>query len=75
MGWADKGPYDGILTTAAPEQIPEELLRQLAPGGRLVIPVGGSEQQLQIVDNTPEGLQTRVVEAANFVPLRPGTVR
>ncbi len=75
MGWEDKGPFDGILTTAAPEQIPQELLNQLAPGGRLVIPVGGSEQQLQLVDNTPDGLQTQVVEAANFVPLRPGTVR
>ena len=75
MGWEEKGPFDGIITTAAPEQIPEELLRQLAPGGRLVIPVGGDSQHLQVVDRTPEGFETNVVESANFVPLRPGTVR
>ena len=40
MGWAERGPFDGILAAAAPESIPQELLHQLAPGGRLVIPVG-----------------------------------
>ena len=75
MGWAERGPYDGILATAAPEQIPEELLRQLAPGGRLVIPVGGESQHLQVVDRTPEGFVTEVVEPVYFVPLRPGAVK
>ncbi len=75
MGWPEKGPFDGILSAAAPERIPEELLAQLAPGGRLVIPVGGAKQHLQVVDRTHEGFETRIVEEVKFVPLRPGTVR
>lgn len=75
LGWADKGPFDGILAAAAPERLPEELLRQLAPGGRLVIPVGGDTQHLQVVDRTHEGFETTIVEEVRFVPLRPGTVR
>ncbi len=75
MGWPERGPFDGILATAAPERIPPELLQQLAPGGRLVIPVGGAEQELQVVDRVDEGFETRVVEPVNFVPLQPGTVR
>ncbi|MFT5710123.1 MAG: protein-L-isoaspartate(D-aspartate) O-methyltransferase [Halioglobus sp.] len=75
MGWEEKGPYDGILSTAAPETIPEELLRQLAPGGRLVIPVGGETQHLQLVTRTSEGFETEIVEAVRFVPLCSGTVK
>lgn len=75
MGWPERGPFDGILATAAPERIPEDLLQQLAPGGRLVIPVGGDSQHLQVVDRTHEGFETEIVEAVYFVPLRPGTVR
>lgn len=75
LGWADKGPFDGILSAAAPEQIPGELLEQLAPGGRLVIPVGGDAQQLQVVTRGADGFSTETIEAVRFVPLRPGTVR
>jgi protein-L-isoaspartate(D-aspartate) O-methyltransferase len=75
MGWEEKGPYDGILSTAAPETIPEELLRQLAPGGRLVIPVGGESQHLQLVTRTSEGFETEIVEPVRFVPLCSGTVK
>ena len=76
MGWEERGPFDGIMATAAPEQIPEELLRQLAMNGRLVIPVGGDVQQhLQVVTRTAEGYETEIVETVRFVPLRPGTVR
>ena len=75
MGWEEKGPYDGILSTAAPESIPEELLRQLAPGGRLVIPVGGETQHLQLVTRSSEGFETEIVEAVRFVPLCSGTVK
>jgi protein-L-isoaspartate(D-aspartate) O-methyltransferase len=48
---------------------------QLAPGGRLVIPVGGESQHLQVVDRKPEGFVTEVVEPVYFVPLRPGAVK
>lgn len=75
MGWEERGPFDGIMSTAAPEQIPEELLRQLAMDGRLVIPVGGDRQHLQVVTRTTEGYETEIVEAVNFVPLRSGTVK
>ena len=76
MGWPEKGPFDGILAAAAPETIPEELLRQLAIGGRLVIPVGGDSQQLHVVDRTSEEeFESEIVEAVMFVPLLPGTVR
>ncbi|MBN7796760.1 protein-L-isoaspartate(D-aspartate) O-methyltransferase [Parahaliea mediterranea] len=75
LGWADKGPFDGILSAAAPEQIPADLLEQLAPGGRLVIPVGGESQQLQVVTRDVDGFSTEIIEAVRFVPLRSGTVR
>lgn len=75
-GWADKGPFDGILSAAAPLAVPEELRAQLAIGGRLVIPVGpDAGQQLQLVVRTDKGYDTRIVEAARFVPLVGGTVR
>ena len=49
-GWEDNAPYDGIIVTCAPEQVPENLLTQLAPGGRLVIPVGGASQSLRLIE-------------------------
>jgi protein-L-isoaspartate(D-aspartate) O-methyltransferase len=75
MGWAEYGPFDGIVVTAAPERIPEELLSQLAVGGRMVVPVGGDVQHLQIVTRTNEGYETEIVEAVYFVPLRSGKER
>ena len=75
LGWADRGPFDGILAAAAPETIPGELLEQLAPGGRLVIPVGDGAQNLQVVVRTGEGYETERVEPVRFVPLLRGTVR
>lgn len=75
LGWADKGPFDGILSAAAPEQVPRDLLEQLAPGGRLVIPVGGDRQHLHVVTHGPDGFTTEVVEPVRFVPLRSGTER
>jgi protein-L-isoaspartate(D-aspartate) O-methyltransferase len=75
-GWADKGPFDGILSAAAPLAVPEELRAQLAIGGRLVIPVGpDAGQQLHLVVRTEQGYETRIVEPARFVPLVGGTVR
>jgi protein-L-isoaspartate(D-aspartate) O-methyltransferase len=75
LGWPEQAPFDGILGAAAPAEIPPELLAQLAPGGRLVIPVGTENQHLHVVTREPEGCVTEVVEAVRFVPLRPGTQR
>jgi protein-L-isoaspartate(D-aspartate) O-methyltransferase len=56
--------------TAAPAEVPPALLEQLAPGGRLVIPVGGaSMQQLLLVQHTDKGLSQERLELVNFVPL------
>ncbi|GGK66338.1 protein-L-isoaspartate O-methyltransferase [Amphritea balenae] len=77
MGWPDKGPFDGIIVTAAPEEVPPELLAQLAIGGRLVIPVGGSRHQLLklVIRHSETEYETTVLEGVKFVPLLTGTVR
>lgn len=75
MGWPSQAPFDGIISTAAPEAVPVELLEQLAVGGRLVIPVGVDEQQLQVVVRTEDGFDTNLHEPVRFVPLRSGLVR
>lgn len=76
-GWPEMGPYDGILSTAAPQMVPDELLAQLAPGGVLVIPVGGQVQHLQLVmrDGDSDKFITQILEPVRFVPLVPGTSR
>ena len=56
IGWPERGPFDAILVTASPRELPEGLLEQLAPGGRLLVPVGESrQQQLLLVKRTDEG--------------------
>jgi len=67
-GWPEEAPFDGILVTAAPEAVPEPLLAQLAPGGRMVIPVGGFFQELKVIERTPKGLEERSVLPVRFVP-------
>ncbi|WP_343807411.1 protein-L-isoaspartate(D-aspartate) O-methyltransferase [Marinobacterium maritimum] len=76
MGWPDKAPFDGILVTAAPREVPPELLEQLAVGGRLVIPVGDEHQALKRITRVSETeYNTEVLESVRFVPLLGGTVR
>lgn len=75
MGWSEKGPFQVIISTAAPEQIPTELLDQLAPDGRLVIPVGVGQQNLEVVVRTEQGFESTVIEPVRFVPLLSGVVR
>lgn len=76
LGWPDQGPFDGILAAAAPQEIPPELIAQLADGGRLVIPVGdGREQQLVVVDRVGDELVQNAIEPVRFVPLLGGTVK
>lgn len=76
-GWPEMGPYDGILSTAAPRAVPDELLAQLAPNGVLVIPVGGQEQELHLImrDGDTDKFVTQKLEPVKFVPLLSGTTR
>lgn len=68
-GMRDFAPYDGILAAAVSEDVPEELIDQLAEGGRVVMPVGKTDRQVLIViDKTSTGLKQREIEAVRFVP-------
>jgi protein-L-isoaspartate(D-aspartate) O-methyltransferase len=74
-GWEWYAPYDGIIVTCAPEQVPQELLRQLAPGGRLVIPVGGSgRQSLRVIDRIDDRYEETELDPVSFVPLLSGQI-
>ena len=72
IGWGDRGPFDGIIVTASPRHIPESLLSQLAQGGRLIIPVGDTKQELKLVTKNTTGYETKILEDVNFVPLLGG---
>lgn len=70
QGWQEHAPYDRILVGAAAPKPPEALLAQLAPGGRLLVPVGdGTTQQLTLVVNTGEQMDVTVIDESRFVPL------
>jgi protein-L-isoaspartate(D-aspartate) O-methyltransferase len=75
QGLPDAAPFDGIMITAAISQVPQELIEQLAQGGRLVLPLGQDEQRLHLVERTEDGIVETVLEAVRFVPLLPGTAR
>jgi protein-L-isoaspartate(D-aspartate) O-methyltransferase len=72
LGWASKAPFDCIIVTAAPTQVPDALLHQLSEGGRLVIPVGAQEQVLRVYTRRQDEFPVIEVEAVRFVPLIPG---
>lgn len=68
-GWPEAAPFDAILATAAPEEIPDPLLAQLAVGGALVIPVGSGSQDLVIVTREDSSYRREVVAPVRFVPM------
>lgn len=68
-GWPEAAPFDAILVTAAPGRVPQPLLDQLTEGGRLVIPVGGAIQYLEVHTRGPEGYTVERVIPVRFVPM------
>ncbi|GKX52197.1 protein-L-isoaspartate(D-aspartate) O-methyltransferase [Budvicia aquatica] len=73
-GWKVRGPFDAIIVTAAPAEIPEALVEQLADGGRMVLPVGeqNQSQSLQLVERHGDNITVTTIEPVRFVPLVKG---
>jgi protein-L-isoaspartate(D-aspartate) O-methyltransferase len=72
LGWPDKAPFDAIIVTAAPPQVPQALVDQLKVGGRMVVPVGKGEQELVRITRTEEGVSRESLLPVRFVPMVPG---
>ena len=72
FGLPEAAPFDSIISAAAAAVLPPDLKTQLAPGGRLIAPVGAREQFLLLVERTPAGYVERQLDAVRFVPLRSG---
>jgi protein-L-isoaspartate(D-aspartate) O-methyltransferase len=69
IGWPDAAPFDRIIVTAAPTHIPQPLVDQLKPGGKMIIPVGQLEQELVLVEKTDKGISRRSTIPVRFVPM------
>ena len=71
FGWEDEAPFDGIIVTAAPDHVPQPLIRQLRVGGRMIVPVGppGFYQTLWKIEQTAEGVVATNLGLVRFVPL------
>jgi len=68
-GLPDAAPFDGIMVTAAPHEVPPPLLEQLAVGGRLVLPVGKNRQWLRVFERSEEGIREEKLFEVRFVPM------
>jgi protein-L-isoaspartate(D-aspartate) O-methyltransferase len=70
FGWADESPFDGIIVTAGAPEVPEILVKQLAPGGRMVIPVGKQHtQELLVLNKNENGIHQTTLGGCRFVKL------
>lgn len=74
MGWPERGPFDAVIVTAAPSELPVELLRQMKEGARMIVPLGDEKQSLTIVTKRGDSYDQKVIEPAMFVPFLPGVV-
>jgi protein-L-isoaspartate(D-aspartate) O-methyltransferase len=72
LGLAEAAPFDSIILAAAARQLPQALLQQLAPGGRLILPFGASAQVLRLVERTRSGYSETTLDAVRFVPMLTG---
>jgi protein-L-isoaspartate(D-aspartate) O-methyltransferase len=69
LGWPEQAPFDAIVVTAAPDEVPQALIDQLAVNGKMVIPVGTGEQEMLVITRTPEGVVQRRTMPVRFVPM------
>lgn len=69
QGWAEHAPFDAIIITAAPEEIPLKLVAQLKTGGKMVVPVGTHSQELQLLTKTKKKLKKETIIPVRFVPM------
>ncbi len=69
LGWPEHAPFDAIIVTAAPPQIPQALIDQLADGGRMVVPVGTGYQELVVIEKKDGNVTQRSITAVRFVPM------
>ena len=69
LGWEEFAPFDVIIVTAAPDEVPRALVEQLKIGGRLVIPVGESFQELKLITKTKDGIKEKSIIPVRFVPM------
>jgi protein-L-isoaspartate(D-aspartate) O-methyltransferase len=72
LGLAEAAPFDSIILAAAARQLPQTLLQQLAPGGRMILPFGSSQQVLRLVQRTRSGYSETTLDAVRFVPMQMG---
>ncbi|NQT47334.1 MAG: protein-L-isoaspartate(D-aspartate) O-methyltransferase [Candidatus Omnitrophica bacterium] len=68
-GWPEHAPFDAIIVTAAPSKIPEELVKQLKVGGRMVVPIGSFYQELYLIEKTESGIRKTKLFPVRFVPM------
>ena len=69
LGWPEAAPFDRVIVTAAPDEVPPALVTQLAAGGLMAIPVGGAVQELRILRRTPTEMETLATLPVRFVPM------
>lgn len=69
-GWPEQAPFEAIVVSAAPSEIPRELVAQLKVGGRLILPFGEEDQELVLIEKTESGLESEELGGVRFVPMR-----
>jgi protein-L-isoaspartate(D-aspartate) O-methyltransferase len=69
LGWPEQAPFDAVVVTAAPDEVPQALIDQLAVGGKMVIPVGTGEQEMRVITKTPAGVVQQRTMPVRFVPM------